>query len=156
MSFGDKGTSVKNRFVADLLTVCSKRVDSKIEIGGGFCVGDIIGNLDSTSYVTGFAGVYIEIGGSLPAFRAMLAKTKDNPLRTATFAMKKYGLQDSWMKAVRERALYVGYKGHIPEIPPPAISDIERHCRLKKGVIWMKDNDIPSMLIEASKPKPTK
>ena len=149
-------THTKNRFLAELLTAFSAEINTGLEIGGGFTVADIMNNLDTAGEITGFSGVYIDVGGTMPAFRAMAAKTKLSPLRSATFAMKKYGLQDSWMKAVRERALYVGYKGNLPEIPHPSIEKIERYCRLKKGVTWMEEKNISAMLIKATKPKTVK
>lgn len=148
-------THIRNRFLAELLTAFSADINKGLDIGGGFTVADIMNNLDTAGEITGFSGVYIDVGGTMPAFRAMAAKTKLSPLRSATFAMKKHGLQESWMKAIRERALYVGYKGNLPEIPHPSIETIERYCRLKKGVVWMEEKNIASMLVTASKPKTT-
>jgi len=148
-------THIRNRFLAELLTSCSATINMNIEIGGGFSVSDIMNNLDTAGEITGFSGVYIDLGGSMPAFRAMAAKTKLSPLRSATFAIKKYGLQNSWMKAIKERALFVGYKGHIPDLPHPPIETIERYCKLKKGTAWMEDKKISQMLIIASTEKRT-
>jgi len=144
-------THTRTRFLAELLTACKDEIDPSVSIGNGLTLNDIMNNLDTAGKITGFSGVYIDIGtGSLPAFRAMVAKTKDKPLKSITFAMNKHGLQSAWMQAVRKRAEFVGYVGPIPEVPHPSVEIIADYCRIKKGDAWMEERDIVNKLKIAS------
>lgn len=138
---------VKLRFLAEILLASREALDASLPLGAGFTLSDVLDNLDGTRNPTRLSGVYIDVAGTFPMFRAMAAKSGDAPLRSSTFSIRKWGLRGAFQKAVQARATFVGYQGYIPDMPPPSVGTILELCLQKRGQGWVDEKNIASQLL---------
>jgi hypothetical protein len=71
----------------------------------------------------------------------MKSATSNNPVQTGTFSMRKHGIQNAFMMAVKKRAEFIGYVGFIPEIPTPSIVKILAFCEEKKSCVGRRKSN---------------
>lgn len=151
-SVKSRNVQAKMRFTCDLLSSLNKKqaFPKGIYLGFGITFDDVLNNIaiHAESRTVEFAGVLLQHQKSgTVLLKAYYTDDLTGKALSETFSIKKYGIKEAFLNAVKKRAEYCGYSGPFPEdeIYIPSPDELLALSIATKGQCWVDEYGIAAL-----------